>query len=331
MNLGSEHILVGDVGGTNVRFAVAQQGKTEALELVDPLRLVVSDFAGFDDALAAYLETLGSVPSMASFALAGPKFDDQIRMTNINWIASETEIESKFPFENVNIVNDFVAMARGVAAIHAYDRETGLANVLGGELNFNQTVCVLGPGTGMGVAAILPSQSPDRYVRVQPTEGGHTAFAPQTDHEVEIMRVWKARLGFVSAEVFLSGGGIFRLYSALCEIEGIAPIHGSQEAVVAAAGNDPNGIAKRTLDLFCAMLGTFAANTALTMGASGGVVIAGGVGRHIAPFLEGSDFERRFYERGHGSWFVKNVPVHRLEALFVPLHGAAALMIDRSA
>lgn len=314
--------VVGDVGGTNVRFALAEKKSNGAHELHHSLRLAVRDFEGFDAALSTYIETLDTLPTRASFALAGPKFDDEIRMTNIDWIASEAEIKQGFGFNEVTIVNDFVAMARGVAAISAQDPH-GLEPVLGGKLDFSKTVCVLGPGTGMGVAAVLPGEP----VQILATEGGHTAFSPQNETEQKVRDIWQSRLGFVSAETLISGIGIFRFYTALCELENAAPIHGSQEEVVAAALQDKASVAGRTLMHFCEMLGTFAANTVVTQGASGGVVIAGGVGRHIMPFIAESGFNRRFLERGHGSWFVKNVAVHRLNARFVPLHGAAALSL----
>ena len=80
--------------------------------------------------------------------------------------------------------------------------------------------------------------------------------------------------------------------------------------------------------MFCDILATFAGNTAFTMGAIGGVVLAGGVTRHISPFIEESNFNDRFRLRGHGSWFIQDVPVRVMKAHFVALYGAAAMVLE---
>jgi len=290
--------LVGDVGGTNCRLALAERNSLGTIELHHSERFAVKDYKHFNDVVTKYLEHQDVKPSRAAFAFAGPKFDDEIRMTNVDWIVSEENLIKTFGFKEAVVLNDFVAMANGVA--------------------------VMGPGTGLGVSCILPGKPP----RIIPTEGGHTAFAPQTDVEIEVLYYWLKRLGYVSAETLISGPGLYRLYTALCAIWDEPAICGREDEIVAAAEANPKSIARKSAVMFCDILATFAGNTAFSMGAVGGVVLAGGVTRHISPFIAESNFTDRFQQRGHGSWFIQDIPVRLMKAHFVALYGAAAMVLE---
>ena len=196
--------------------------------------------------------------------------------------------------------------------------------IIAGQINYSYTVGVLGPGTGLGVAGVLPGQPP----RILPTEGGYSAFAPQDDVEVEILKVLQRDLDFVATEHLLSGPGLLRLYSALGLIKDIEAALASPSDIVAQAQAQPTSLAAEAVIVFCNILGGFSGNTAHTLGASGGIIIAGGVARHIAPFIAMSDFETRFKSRGKASWFTQNIPVRLLTAHSVALYGAAALLKD---
>lgn len=316
-----DHTLVGDVGGTNARFALAERTAQGTIELHHSNRYSVKDFASFNDAVTAYLEKVAVRPKRAAFAFAGPKFDDEIRMTNVDWIVSEHDLKRTFGFKDAVVLNDFVAMANGATVIP----DDGFETLIEGKVNYRKPVAVLGPGTGLGLSCILPG----RPVRIMPTEGGHTAFSPQSDLEVAVLNYWTGRIPFVSAESLISGPGLFRLYTALCHIRDEAPICTKEDEIVAAGQANPKSVARLCVRTFCDMLGTFAGNACVTLGASGGVVLGGGVTRHIAPFMEESDFRSRFRDRGHGSWFVSDVPVRLIQANFVPLYGAAAMVFDQ--
>jgi len=285
------YVLVGDVGGTNCRLALAGRRSTGAIELHHSKRFAVSEHAHFNDVVAAYLEAVDVKPKAGCFAFAGPKFDDEIRMTNLNWIVSEEELRTKFDLNTALVLNDFVAMAKGATVIpdDAFDV------IISGALDYNNPVTVLGPGTGMGLSCIVPS----RPLRIIPTEGGHVAFAPANDLEREVLAYWSSRIPFVSAETLIS----------------TAP------GIVGAAELNETSVARDTVNHFCSMLGGFAGNAAVTQGAAGGVVIGGGVSRHIAKFIAGSEFVSRFKNRGGGSWYVENIPV-RLIQLSEPLNPA---------
>ena len=315
-----ELTLVGDVGGTNCRLALAERTASGGIELHHSERFAVSEYGHFNDVVAAYLNAHEIDVKQGAFAFAGPKFDDEIRMTNLNWIVSEDELRKKFGLENVVVLNDFVAMANGATVIP----DDGFETLIAGKVDYSKPVAVLGPGTGLGLSYILPGKP----LRIIPTEGGHTAFAPGNELEREVLAYWSKRLSFVSAETLLSGPGMGRLHMAICAIMD-SPDNGlTAPEIVSAAELNKSSIARITVNHFCSILGGFAGNAAVTQGASGGVVIGGGVSRHIAKFIEGSEFTSRFKDRGPGSWYVKNIPVRLIQANFVPLYGAAAMVLN---
>ena len=316
--------LVGDVGGTNVRFAFAERTAHGTIELHHSERFAVKDFGHFNEAVTAYLDSVNAKPRRAAFAFAGPKFDNRIRMTNVDWLVSEPDLIKTFGFEDAVVLNDFVAMANGATVIP----DDGFQVLIDGKVNYNKPVAVMGPGTGLGMSCILPGGPGARHPRIVPTEGGHTAFAPQNPLEDEVLLYWREKNGYVSAESLISGPGLYRLYEALCHIRGEAMVCTKQDEIVAAGQANPQSVARLTVRTFCDMLGTFAGNATVTLGAWGGVVLGGGVSRHIAPFIDESDFAARFKNRGPGSPFMDGVPVRLIQAHFVALYGAAAMVLD---
>lgn len=314
------HTLVGDVGGTNARFALADRSASGLITLHHSDRFAVRDFSNFDDAIGAYLSQIDVTPSRAAFAFAGPKFNDEIRMTNVDWVVSESGLKSSFGFSDTVILNDFVAMANGATVIP----DDGFQTLIEGKVNYRKPVAVMGPGTGLGLSCILPGKPPV----VIATEGGHTAFSPISELEVEVLKYWQKELSFVSAEALISGPGLFRMYTALCSIKGVKPVCTKEDEIIAAGQADPSSIARECVRMFCDCLGTFAGNACVTLGAAGGIVLAGGVSRHVAPFIDESDFVSRFQTRHKGSWFVESVPVRLIQAQFVALYGAAAMMLN---
>jgi len=313
-------VLVGDVGGTNCRFAFATRSAKGEIVLTDPVKMPIADHASFEDAMAHYLEGQTIVPVAASFAFAGPKFDDEIRMTNADWIVSESALRTRFNLNAVSLMNDFAAMALGTRFV----AEEGFDLIKPGLFSEAAPQAVLGPGTGLGVSCVIPGNP----ARPLATEGGHVAFAPRDKLEMEILSFYRKKMSHISTEYLISGSGLFRIYQALCAIYERPQICGDQiEVIGKSSQNIPDALSREAVKVFCNILGGFAANTALTFGATGGVTIAGGVSRHIAPFIEGSEFVKRFDDRGKGSWFVKDIPVRLLQAHFAPLRGAAAMVL----
>lgn len=318
----TDKILVGDIGGTNVRFALAERTSAGAIALHKSERHPVADFRNFDDAVTAYLDNLREKPKRGAFAFAGPKFDDEIRMTNTEWIVSESKLKSKFDFEHVTVMNDFVALARGAMVIP----ESGFQVIIPGDLDCSKNIAVLGPGTGLGTSCVLPHEC-GRPEHIIATEGGHTAFAPVTPLEREVLTHMAQDLIYVSFESILSGPGFLRLYLALCAIWDEKPVCQRETEIIAAGEANETSAARRCIDVFCNILGTYAGNVALGMGAAGGIVLGGGVSRHISPFIAGSDFKNHFRSRAQGSWFVQGVPVHLIQQNFTALYGSASALV----
>lgn len=319
-----EGTLVGDVGGTNVRLALAHKTAQGTIELHNSSRYAVADFGHFNDVVADYLGGGRAKPKRAAFAFAGPKFDNTIQMTNVDWIVSEDDLQSTFGFDEAVVLNDFVAMANGATVIP----DDGFQVLIPGKVNYNKPVAVMGPGTGLGMSCIMPGGPGARNPRIVPTEGGHVAFSPRNALEDAVLSYWRERTEFVSAEQLISGPGLKRLYDAVCAASGEAAPLSRADEIVAAAEANPKSVARLTVRTFCDMLGTFAGNATVTLGAWGGVVLGGGVSRHIAPFLAESDFTARFQNRGPGSPFMDGVPVRLIQAHFVALYGAAAMVLE---
>ena len=313
-------ILVGDVGGTNCRLALAEKTAFGTIELHHSERFSVNQYKHFHDVVHEYLISKKVKPKQAAFAFAGPKFDDEIRMTNVDWMVSENDLVKEFGFSRAVVLNDFVAMANGARVIP----DDGFEILIPGKVNYNKPVAVLGPGTGLGVSCILPGRPP----RIIATEGGHSSFSPQSELELLILKYWQKKLSYVSSEILISGPGLFRIYSALCNILGETAVCTRENEIVAAAEANPNSVARQSVIVFCNMLATFSGNVAFTTGATGGVVLAGGVTRHISPFIAESNFIKRFRVRGHGTWFMQEIPVRIIKAHFVALYGAAEMVLS---
>ncbi len=295
--MNEDPVLLGDIGGTNARFALARNGK---IEMVASLR--VAEHRTASAALAAVLQRLpGARPRRAVFACAGPVEAGAIALTNSEWRLEEGELEARFGFDRVLLVNDFAAVAWALPHL-----EAGHLRQIGGGLGKpGRPKVVLGPGTGLGVAAFLPAPLGPQVIT---GEGGHVTLPAADDREAAVLSRLRARLNHVSAERLLSGGGLVRLYETLAEVEGLSPPPRSAPEITAAAASGGCAASRAALDMFCAMLGGFAGNLALTWGAQGGVYIAGGIAPRIADHLAASAFRGRFEAKGRFQAYLEAIP-----------------------
>jgi glucokinase len=291
-------VLVGDVGGTNARFAVVD---TVPFYIADRLDLPADDYPTFDAALEAYLDHLGSEhPSAAAIGVAGPVTAGRVSFTNRDWEASEDGLHSR-GFARALLINDFAAAAFAVAALDPDDlRDIGpkLAGV------DDEPITVLGAGTGFGVSCLARFRGTSLPIA---TEGGHISFAPLNAEQSEVRRILAGRFGHVSVERILSGPGLVNLHSALGEMAGqTVPTCTAAEIVQHAEASD--AICASAVDMFCAIFGATAGDFALAHGARGGVYIAGGIARKIEPILVKSSFRAAFENKGRLSYYVKAIP-----------------------
>ena len=219
------------------------------------------------------------------------------------------------------MVNDFAAVARGVPHLRPDD----LVQIGGGEPAPEATRAVLGPGTGLGVSGLAPSTAGGWTVLEG--EGGHATMAAANRREAEVLAEVGREFGHVSAERVLSGPGLVNLHAALCRLDGVAPDSGLTPRDIAAAGVERRSArCRETLRLAAAMLGTFAGDLALTLGARGGVYVAGGmVPRHVQAFAA-SGFRRRFEDKGRFSAYLAAIPTWVVMHEFPALLGLASLV-----
>lgn len=295
---GAYPALMGDIGGTNARLALATAAGTGRLS-----RYRVEDFSEPGAAIEAFLaETRsGPRPRRAALAFAGPVAEGRARLTNGRWQVAADELARRFGFEEVLLVNDFAALALALPVLG----ESDVRPVGGGRAVEAAPKAVLGPGTGLGLAALIPG--PDGAA-VLTTEGGHVTMAPADARESRILDRLRERVGHVSAERVISGEGLENLYLAHAEEEGLAvPARPDAEIVAHALAGDC-AASRAALNTFCAMLGTVAGNAALSLGALGGVYIAGGMVPRFADFFAASGFRARFEDKGRFRDYMAGIP-----------------------
>jgi len=314
--------LVGDIGGSNARFAVARRGP-QGVALDRVLSMRSEDHADLAAAVEHYLATTGTaLPASAAIAIAGPIVGDSARITNNPaWSFSVAALRGRLGLARLAVINDFTAVALSLP--HLAPRE--LRQVGGGAPAADAPKAVIGPGTGLGVSAIVKANG--RWIPVE-GEGGHATFAPMSARESRIGDVLRARLGHVSCERVLSGPGLVNLYGAIAELEDRPAEDLPPETVAerAIAGTCP--LCREALQVFCAALGTAAGNLALIFGARGGVYLAGGILPQLGEFFAGSDFRSRFESKGRLAPYLQPIPAYVVTAAHPGLVGAAVAALE---
>ncbi len=319
----SDTVLVGDIGGTNVRFARARLGFAGHPEVEDISIMPGDDFNSFDDALRLYLGEIGNKrPAQALFAFAGPVRDGTVRLTNRDWTVSSRDLASKLGFENVRLVNDYAAMARSIPELA--DGSFRMLNE-GRVPDERSAILVAGPGTGLGMATLLPEG--ERGWRVMTGEGGHAAFAPRTQREWELVKRLQTTHGYVSKELVLSGSGLNAVHEALCDIDGRNWVE-TPPAEIMARAIAGDQLCRDICEIRAGATLDALGDAALINGTRGGVVITGGVAERIVDWLSKPKALARFFERGPMSHYMKPIPIRLLMESQAALIGAAALHFD---
>lgn len=309
--------LIADIGGTNARFALCRPGK----EAYEERSLSCACFPGPVEAAETYLASVQLVvrPTIGAFAVASPITGDIVTMTNHPWQFSIEGIRHALRLRHLSVINDFAAVALCVPHLISQHR----FQVGGGIPLADAPIGVLGAGTGLGVALLVPNGP---HWRAVPTEGGHVTMPAADDHESAILAVLRRRFGHVSAERVLSGPGLTNLYSALAEVaeqqsQILEPTTITERGL---AGTDSLCVA--TMQMFLAMLGTIAGNLALTMGGRGGIYVAGGIVPRLAAMLPTSAFRMRFEDKGRFRDYNKHVPTYIITYSYPAFLGLSALL-----
>ncbi|MDE2408282.1 MAG: glucokinase [Xanthomonadaceae bacterium] len=312
--------LVGDIGGTNARFALVDLA-APTIELRESKSLPNADFASLQHAIEHYLEGVGTRPARAALAVACPVGSDEIRLTNRAWAFSRSELQATLGLAELRMLNDFGAVAWAVPALTDADIVT-----LHGQLDtpLRGPISVLGPGTGLGVALLVGSAA--LGWQVVETEGGHIGFSPMGDEEQAINAWLTARHGRTSTERLLCGKGLSEIDAVL---RGEDALHTPQlrdpADIVRLALDGHDLLARRALARFCAVLGSVAGDCALIHGARH-VVIAGGIIPRFLPFLRSSAFRERFLAKGRMAALLEAVPIHVITHPHPGLLGAACAL-----
>jgi glucokinase len=311
--------LLADVGGTNARFAIETAPRQfEAVSV-----LPCAAYPSLGAATAAYLASDGAAAHVANIrdaaiAIANPVDGDAVRMTNHTWSFSIDALREELDLATLLVVNDFTALAMALPHLRPSQR----LRIGGGTEVPGRTIGLIGPGTGLGVSGIVPMDG--RWAALA-SEGGHASFAPADDIEIAIMQqLWRAH-GHASAERLLSGPGI-ELIHRVVSSQTLSAAEITQRAL---DGADPDCM--RSVDIFCGVLGSVAGNVALTLGATGGMYIGGGIVPRLGALFADSPFRERFEAKGRLHAYLARIPTFLITEQYPAFLGVSAILSEQSA
>ena len=309
-----------DLGGTHVRFALAEVADGKVVSVSEPVTLKSGDYDGIPAAWADFERHYGAaLPKAAALSVAGPVADGVAKLTNLPWRIDRAALARQLGLEALVLVNDFEAVGHAVAQSGPDDFQ----HLCGPDVALPEAgvITIVGPGTGLGVAQLWRG---DGECRVVPCEGGHIGFAPVDDFEVALFDTLRRQFGRVAVERVAAGPGISDIYQALGgeDVPGTDP---SEDKNIWTRGIDGHEqLAEAAVERFCMALGSVAGDLALAHGA-GGVVIAGGVGRRLRAFLPTSGFGARFVAKGRFGEAMARLPVKIITLAEPGLLGATAM------
>ncbi|MCC6983001.1 MAG: ROK family protein [Bauldia sp.] len=278
--------LVGDIGGTNARFAlVVAEGDAVSLGVVK-----TAAHPSAEAALSALLASAPARPRSAVLALAAPITGESVRLTNSPWIISARSLIETMGLEEVILLNDFEALSLSLPVLGPGD----LLPIGEGTVADGRTKLVVGPGTGLGAAGLI--HLGESWLPV-PGEGGHLDIGPRSREDERVWRHLAPRGERIEGEAILSGPGLVRLYGAVARADGGEPRFASAPEITAAAIERSDAVAAQTLELFATYLGRYAGDLALVFLPRGGVYLAGGIARKLATYLAASGFRAAFVDK----------------------------------
>jgi glucokinase len=306
-----------DIGATTTRCAlVDDKGQELAPEIYEN-----ADFTGVAGVLRVYLDhrRASDQPTRAALAVAAPITGDDVQMINIGWHFSQADLRRELNLKRLQVVNDFAAIAWALPLLKPAD----VAQIGGGRTMARTALAALGPGSGLGVSALVPTA--DAWAVVT-GEGGHVSMPAATREEQDVIAALRDRFdGHCSAERVLSGPGLVNLYVTLSELAGRGhPTVMPQDVTNLAKQGEP--LARKTLAMFFAMLGTVASDLAVTTGARGGVYIAGGIVPRLVVEIGKSEFRARFEAKGRYREYLAPIPTYVITAPLPAFRGLKYLL-----
>ncbi|MFC5741489.1 glucokinase [Dyella tabacisoli] len=321
-----EIFLAADVGGTHARVGLVAQrlDHTHPVTVLEYQRYACAEWPSLTAVLKDFVDRLGVTGRVdqCAVASAGYVLGDAIVNDNLPWPVSIRDIRTSLGIDRLAVINDFEAVAYATQFLTAADTvaiiETDAPPMVG-------PVLVMGPGTGLGSAVLLPGQP---HATVLATEAGQITLAPGNEREIEILRLLARERTYVSFEDALSGPGLRNLYQAICNLRGHAATLVQPSDITDAAIARSDEAAVEAVEVFCGLLGSFVGDLALLYGARGGVFLAGGILPQIRDLLLSSRFTERFFNKGVMRPFLQQVPVRLMEHGQLGVIGAAGLYLD---
>ena len=297
--MNSEACVIGDIGGTNARFALARPDRTG---FTAEKAHACADFPSLKTAIEAYLLDVGlKGAGTICLAVAGPIFDGAVQFTNSHWQIAEEPLKAGFATDRVRLINDFEAIAWAIPLL-SRDACHQIGEPTASDLTRDDfTIGVLGPGTGLGAAGLVRSRG---FTAPLITEAGHVGFAPETPEQHELLARLQDRFERVSDERLASGAGLENIYQAFNPGEDRAI--GAAEIFDRARSGDSDAV--RSVDLFFEVLGQIAGNLALSIGAFQGIYIAGGIVQRHLDLFTASRFRSGFENKGRHRGIMARIP-----------------------
>lgn len=311
--------FVADVGGTNIRLALLENGRIAKVE-----KYLCNDFDSIGDAILYFQKNnIAGNFTDACIAIACPTNDDIVKMTNHSWVFSKKALQTQLSLDKLFVINDFTAVAHSLPTLN----HNQVVQIGGGSAMDKGNIAVFGPGTGLGVEHLTWTSSGWQTLD---GEGGHVDYAPTDETDIVVWQYLQNKFGRASAEEVLSGRGIVNIYRALC-------IHHEQSAdlespsQVTAAGLDKSDeMAVLAIAQFCRVMGSFAGNLALNLNTTGGIFIGGGVTSHLGDYFLNSEFRARFEAKGSFSQYVHKIPTYLINEPDHGLLGALAYLTQHT-
>jgi glucokinase len=317
-----DQTLLGDIGGTTARFAVLTG------DILGPIdHLPVSGHRSLINAIGSYLDGRHDRNRIGAAVLgvAGPVENGRCIIINSQWVIDAAELRDAFGFKSINLVNDFEAIACALPHLSSPD----VKPLSKGKLSPGESVVVIGPGTGLGMAALVRH---DGATTIVATEGGHASLPSTTPREDAVIAHLRSQFDHVSAERALSGPGLENLYSSIAALEKAAISSRTAAEISRYALDRSCPVCVAAVDMFCAMLGTVAGDLALMFRARGGVYISGGIAPRLVDYLARSDFHARFVAKGRYRTYLEGIPTAVIinpDAAFLGLRSLAAASFIR--
>ncbi|MEO8218031.1 MAG: glucokinase [Acidobacteriota bacterium] len=318
-------VIAGDIGGTKVLLELLEVGPGTRQVIVER-RYESALFPTFESMLTEFTRTEPGEISAACFAVAGPVLDGRSEITNLRWVIEAHSLQEIFSIPTVSLMNDFAAIAVGVPLLNSDD----LRSLNRGVRDRTMPMAILGAGTGLGEAIVLPDGDGWRTV---PSEGGHCDFAPSNQDQMDLLKVLQERYGHVSFERVVSGMGLVNIFTFLRDRQGssasvdrrFSEDHADIPAILSELAGQGDPFSVQAFGMFVDAYGAEAGNLALKVLARGGVYLAGGiVGKNLERFTDGR-FMRSFADKGRFRELMMDFPVDAITNQKVGLIGAAAV------